>query len=61
MNSTRIHCSQLTCQQLRTEQKKKKKKTNKQTNKKKREKTRETRNAAVDVESKHILNLYLAI
>ena len=42
MNSARMHCSQLTCQQLRTEQKKKK--------------TRETRIAAVDVESKHIQN-----
>ena len=47
MNSARMYCLQLTCQQLRAEQKKKGKK---------REKTRETRNAAVDVESKHILS-----
>ena len=51
MNSAWVHCLQLSCQQLRAEQKKKKK-----------EKTRETRNAAMDVESKHILyscKLYL--
>ena len=42
-----MHCTQLICQQLRAEQKKKKKK---------KEKTREMRNAAVDVESKHIQN-----
>ena len=43
VNSAWIHYSQLICQQLRAEQKR-------------REKTHETRNAAVDVESKHIQN-----
>ena len=48
MNSVRVHYSQLTCQQLQVKKKKEKKKE---------EKTRETRNAAVDVESKHILKI----
>ena len=48
MNSALVHCSQLTCQQLRAKHTKKKKK-------KKRVK-RETQNAAVYVESKHIPN-----
>ena len=48
VNSARVHCSKLTCQQLQVEPKKKEKK---------KEETRETRNAAVDVESKHILDI----
>ena len=52
MNSALVHYSQLTCQQLRAKHTKIKKE-------KKRERKRvkrETRNAAMDVESKHILN-----
>ena len=51
MNSTLVHYSQLTCQQLRAKhtQKKKKKRERKRVK-------RETRNAAMDVKSKHILN-----
>ena len=48
VNSIRVHCSQLTCQQLQAEPKKKKKK------RKKKKKTCETWNVAVDVEFKHI-------
>ena len=47
VNSAWVHCTQLTCQQLRAEPKKKRKK--------RKEKRREMRNTAVNVESKHIL------
>ena len=50
MNSTLVHYSQLTCQQLRAKHTKKKKKRERKRVK------RETRNAAMDMESKHILN-----
>ena len=48
VNSARMHYSQLTCQQLRAKPKTERER--------EREKTRETQNAAVDVESKHIQN-----
>ena len=52
VNSARMHYSQLTCQQLRAKPKTERERERER----EREKTRETQNAAVDVESKHIQN-----